>query len=96
MRGERVKVGESHTLGRKRGIRAGAWRGMSGLHSERREILTTRRRASKKSLPRRSTRKHERVSGRKSLQEDLQSLGFTPSLAEPEMAKEVGRRRSRS
>ena len=26
----------------------------------------------------------------KALQEDLQSLGFTPSLAKPEIGKEVG------
>ena len=32
----------------------------------------------------------------KDLQDDLQSLGFTPSLAKPEMGKEVGRRRARS
>ena len=32
----------------------------------------------------------------KALQEDLQSLDFTPSLAKPEMEKEVGRRRARS
>ena len=30
------------------------------------------------------------------LQDDLQSLGFTPSLAKPEIGKEVGRRRARS
>ena len=29
--------------------------------------------------------------GTKALQEDLQSLGFTSSLAKPEMGKEVGR-----
>ena len=29
----------------------------------------------------------------KALQENLQSLGFTPSLANPEIEKEVGRRR---
>ena len=28
----------------------------------------------------------------KALHDDLQSLGFTPSLAKPEMGKEVGRR----
>ena len=32
----------------------------------------------------------------KALQDDLQSLGFTPSLAKPEMGKEVGTRRARS
>ena len=30
----------------------------------------------------------------KALQDDLQSLGFTSSLAKPEMGKEVGRRRA--
>ena len=32
----------------------------------------------------------------KALQDDLQSLGFTPSLAKPEIGKEVGRQRARS
>ena len=32
----------------------------------------------------------------KALQDDLRSLGFTPSLAKSEMGKEVGRRRARS
>ena len=34
MRGERVKVGESHTLASERGIRARACRGKGGLHGE--------------------------------------------------------------
>ena len=32
----------------------------------------------------------------KALQDDLQSLGLTPSLAKSEIGKEVGRRRARS
>ena len=39
------------------------------------------------------------MSGRldaKALQDDLQSLSFTPSLAKPKIGKEVGRRRARS
>ena len=63
---ERVKVGESRTLARERGIRARAWRGKGGLHSERGKISRRKGRASKKSIPRTSRRKHERVSGRKS------------------------------
>ena len=66
MRGERVKVGESRTLARERGIRARAWRGKGGLHGERRHTPRRKGRASKKSLPRTSRRKHERVSGHKS------------------------------
>ena len=64
--GERVKVSESHTLARVRGIRAGAWSGKAGLHHEGRQIPKRKGRASNKSLPRTSRRKHERVSGRKS------------------------------
>ena len=64
--GERVKVSKSCTLARKRGIRARAWSGKSGLHSEGRQIQWSRRRARKKSVPRRSRKRHERVSGRKS------------------------------
>ena len=63
---ERVKVGESRTLARERGIRARAWRGKDGLHGERGQIPRRKGRASKKSLPRTSRRRHERVSGRKS------------------------------
>ena len=51
--GERVNVGESRTLAREGG-------------SERWQIPRRKGRASKKSLPRRSKRKHERVSGHKS------------------------------
>ena len=66
MRGERVKVGKSRTLARVRGIRARAWRGKEGLHREGRQVPMRNGMASKKSLPRTSRRKHERVSGRKS------------------------------
>ena len=63
---ERVKMGESRTLARKRGIRARTWSGKGGLHREQRQIPRRTGRASNKSLPRTSRRKHERVSGRKS------------------------------
>ena len=66
MRGERVKVGESRTLARVRGIRTRAWRGKGGLDREGRQIPRRKGRASNKSLPRTSGRKHERVSGCKS------------------------------
>ena len=66
IRGERVKVDESRTLARVRRIRARAWSGKDGLHCEGRKIPRRTGRASNKSLPRTSRRKHERVSGRKS------------------------------
>ena len=66
MRGERVKVGESCTLARERGIRVRAWSGEGGINSEGRQISRRKGRESKESLPRTSRRKHERVSGRKS------------------------------
>ena len=66
MRGVRVKTGESRTLARKRGIRTRAWSGKGGLHHEREQISRRKGRASNKSLPRTSRRRHERVSGRKS------------------------------
>ena len=56
--------GESLT--REKEIRARSWRGKGGLHSEGRQISRRRGRTSKKSLPRRSRRKHKLVSGRKS------------------------------
>ena len=96
MRGERFNVGESSTLARERRIRARAWGGKGKLHDKGRQIPRRTGRTCKKSLPRTSRRKHERVSGRKTLQDDLQSLGFTPSLGKPVIGKEVGRRRGRS
>ena len=53
-------------LGEREGIRARAWSGKGGLHDERGQIPRRKERASKKSFPRRSRRKHERVSRRKS------------------------------
>ena len=91
MRGERVKVSESRTLARVREIRAGVCRGKGGLHSEGKQIPRRKGRASKKSLPRRCRRRYKRVSGRKALQDDLQSLCFTPSLAKSEIGNEVWR-----
>ena len=64
--GERVKMGKSRTLARVRGIRARAWRRKGGLDRKGKQIPRRTGRASKKSLPRTSRRKHERVSGRKS------------------------------
>ena len=46
MRGERVKVGDSRTLAIERRIRARAWRGKSGLHSEGKQIPRRKGRAS--------------------------------------------------
>ena len=51
---------------RVREIRAGAWSAKGGLHREQGQISRRKGRACKKSLPRTSRRKHERVSGRKS------------------------------
>ena len=74
----------------------GAWRGKGGLHSERRQIPKRKGRASKENLLRESRRKHERVSGRKSSPGRSAESYFTPSVAKPEIGKEVGRRRARS
>ena len=66
MREEEFKVGKSRTLARERGIIAGAWRRKGRPHSERMQIPSRKGRASNKSLPRRSRRKHKQVSGHKS------------------------------
>ena len=96
MGGERVKVGESRT-----------WRERGGLEREHEEVRGEstvkegRFQGGKGGQARRAS--PEQVEGSmsggvdaKALQHDLQSLGFTPSLAKPEMEKEVGRRRARS
>ena len=86
-------MSESCTLVIKRRIEAGARRGTGGLYSKKRKIPKSRKRASKENfLTRRS--KHDRVSGRKALQEDLENLGFILSLAKLEMGAEIGRRRA--
>ena len=64
--GESQGEREPHLGERERRIRARAWRGKGGFHGERGQIPRRKARASKKSLPKRSRRKHERVSGRKS------------------------------
>ena len=96
MRRERVKVSERRTLARERGIRAEARGGKGGFCSEGRQIPRSRGRARNESLLNRSRRKHERVCGREVLQDNLQSPNFIPSLAKPEIGKEVVRRRARS
>ena len=88
--------GRGPCLGEREGDQSESMEGKGGLHRERRQIPRWKKRVSKKSFPRTSRRKHERMSGRKALQDDLQSLGFTPSLVKPEIGKEVGRRRARS
>ena len=60
-----MRGGELHLCERE-GIRAGAWRGKRGLHTKGKQIPRRKGRASKKSLHRRSRRKHEWVSRRKS------------------------------
>ena len=64
--GEESQGGPEPQLDERGGIRARAWSGKGGLHHEGRQIPRRKGRASKKSLPRTSRRKHERVSGRKS------------------------------
>ena len=59
-------VGASRTLAREGESERQHGRGKGGLHCEGRQIPRRKGRASKKRLPRRGRRKHERVSGRKS------------------------------
>ena len=61
--------------------------------SQRREV-SMRGRTSKENLPRKSRTKHEWVGDAKALQEDLENLNFTPSLAEPKMGKDVEKRKA--
>ena len=51
---------------------------------------------SKKNFPRRSRKKHKRVMDANALQENLHSLGFTPSLAKLEKGKKVEKQQARS
>ena len=73
---EKVKVSKSRTLAREREIRARTWRGKDSFHSEGRQVPRRNGRASSDSLPRRSKRKHERVSRRKSSPGRSEELWF--------------------
>ena len=84
VRWERVKVSESCTLAKERGIRAGAWGGMGGLHSERR-LYGREERQTKRTFLGEVGKSTSGWVEAKALQVNLQSLGFIPSLAEPEM-----------
>ena len=57
-------MGESRTLARKRGIGERAWREKGGLQSEGKQILRRKGRARKKSLPKGSKRRYERMTQR--------------------------------
>ena len=59
-------MSEGRTLAREGCIKARACREKGGLHGKRKQVPRRIPRASKKTFPRRSRRKHERVSGRKS------------------------------
>ena len=93
---ERVKVGESRTLARVRGsgrehgvervdstVNEGRFQGGQGEQARRASLEQVEGSMSG-------------LSDARALQDDLQSLGFTPSLANPEIGKEVGRRRAHS
>ena len=89
-------MSESRTLVREREVRAGAWRGKGGLYSKEGSIQKREGgQARKTSLGEVEGSMSRRVDT-KALQDNLQSPGFTPSLAKPEMEKEVGGRRARS
>ena len=64
--GRESQDGREPCLGESEGDQSEAWSGKGGLHGERGQIPRRKGWASKKSLPRTSRRKHERVSGRKS------------------------------
>ena len=59
-------MSENRTVATKRAIGVGAWGGNGGLHSKERQASTRIGRASKDNPPKRSRKKHKRVSGRKS------------------------------
>ena len=59
-------MSESRTLAREGGSEREHEKEKSQLHSKKRRVSGSRGRADKENLPRKSRRKHERVSGRKS------------------------------
>ena len=51
---------------REKGTKSGPWEGNGRLYSEEKQVPKRRRRASKENFPRKSGRKDDQVSGRKS------------------------------
>ena len=86
-------MGESLTLARKRGSERE--HGVERVDSIVKEGRFQGGQATRASLEQVEGSMNGRVNA-KALQDDLQSLGLTPSLAKPEIEKEVGRRRARS
>ena len=89
-------MSESRTLKRGREIRAAACGGESELQSEGRQFQEGEEGQAQRAFPWKSKRKHEKMSGRKSSPGRSAESWFTPSLAKPEMEKDIGRRRARS
>ena len=69
-------MSESRTSAREKGNRAGAWEEKDGLYSEGRQVLGRRESACKENFPRRSRKKREEVSGRKSFAEESAESWF--------------------
>ena len=93
-------MSESRNSGKKRRVRARACRCVTVNSTVKEGRFQEGKGGLQKNFPRRSRRKHERVSGLKDSpggsgesspdQEDLESLGFTPSLANLKWERRLG------
>ena len=84
------------TLAREREIRAGVWKEKSDSTVKKSRFQGGEGGQAKKASLGEVEGSMSGSVDAKALQDDLQSLGFTPSLAKPEMGKEVERRRAHS
>ena len=87
--GEESQGDQEPHLGEREGIKPGAWRGNSRLHDEGRQIPRRKGRESKMSFPRRSRRKHEWMSRRKSSPGRSAESWFHPKFGQTWNRKEV-------
>ena len=80
-------MSESCTLAREKRVIAGARREKVWLYSERRQVPRRRGKSSKENLPRKSRRKHNRVSGCKNFPEGSGKSWFQSKRDKTEMGK---------
>ena len=91
---KRLRDGKSRTLAREMGVRAITWSKESEFHGEGRRIPGWKRRINKRNFPWGRSRKHERVSGRKSSLREFGESWFHRTSGQIWNMK--GRRRARS
>ena len=91
-------MSKSHTLEKKKRVKTGAWKGKERIKSTVNEggFQSGEGGKAKRTYLGKVGENMSELMNAKALQEDLGSRVFTPSLATPEIGKEIERQRARS